>query len=129
MKKLTVVLILVFLATFILVPTALAFQDSNQDLFNAVTAIIAGLGALVANFVINFLKTLPYLGEPDKDKLAQAVTEVVSVAVGLLTGYVLSLLAQWLGMLPDSNTQALVVSVLTPVLAELRYRLAKLSPK
>ena len=130
MNKLTLSLILVFLVIFVFVPMALAAQDNPPDneLINAVTMAIAAFGALVANFLINVVKTLPYLGDEDKDKLATAITEVVSVAVGLLTGWVVALLAQWLGLIEDTSLKVMVVSALTPVFNELRYRVAKLSP-
>lgn len=130
MQRLTISLILVFLLVFILVPLALAAQDNppSNDLANAVTALIAAIGALAANFIIDFLKTIPYLGQPDKDKLGQAVTEVISVAVGLVTGYIVALIAQWLNLV-DSNLQVTLIAALTPVFNELRYRLAKLAPQ
>lgn len=130
MNKLTLSLILVFLLVFILVPLALAAQDNppSNDLANAVTALIAAIGALAANFIIDFLKTIPYLGQLDKDKLGQAVTEVISVAVGLATGYIVALIAQWLNLV-DSNLQVTLIAALTPVFNELRYRLAKLAPQ
>lgn len=128
MKKLIPLFIILL---FVIVPIALAAQDNPQpdnELVLSGTALIAALGALVSNFIITFLKTIPYLGEPDKDKLAQAVTEVVSVLVGLATGWFIAWVTQQLGLISDSNTQVLVISILTPVLNELRYRLAKLAP-
>ncbi len=129
MRKFIPFLIIVL---FILAPAALAAQDappSTNDLLGAGTALIAALGALVANFIITFLKTIPYLGQPDKDKLAQAITEVVSVVVGLLTGWFVAWTAQQIGLISDSNTQVMVIGILTPVLNELRYRLATLVSK
>ena len=116
---------------FIIVPIALAAQDappSDNELVLSGTVLIAALGALISNFIITSLKTVPYLGEPDKDKLAQAVTEIVSVVVGLATGLFVAWVSQQLGLISDSGTQVLVISILTPVLNELRYRLAKLAP-
>ena len=114
---------------FIIVPIALAAQDApDNELVLSGTVLIAALGALISNFIITFLKTVPYLGEPDKDKLAQAVTEIVSVVVGLATGWLVAWVSQQLGLISDSGTQVLVISILTPVLNELRYRLAKLAP-
>ena len=130
MNKLTLSLILVFLMIFVFVPMALAAQNnpSDSELINAVTMAIAAFGALVANFLVNLVKTLPYLEDEYKDKLATAITEIVSVAVGLLTGWVVALLAQWLGLIEDTSLKVMVVSALTPVFNELRYRVAKLSP-
>src|SRR3990167_3054864 len=131
MNKLTLSLILVFLMIFVFVPMALAAQNnpSDSELINAVTMAIAAFGALVANFLVNLVKTLPYLEDEYKDKLATAITEIVSVAVGLLTGWVVALLAQWLGLIEDTSLKVMVVSALTPVFNELRYRVAKLSPR
>lgn len=129
MNKLTWILILIFLFTFVIVPIALAQNTTpSNDLTNAAAALIAAFGALVANFIITFLKTVPYLGQTDKDKLAQAVTEVVSVAVGLVTGYLIGLIAKYLGLV-DSNLQVTLIAALTPVLNEARYRVAKLAPQ
>lgn len=122
-------LILSLILIFILVPIAYAAQENNQELVNAVTAAVAALGALIANFIINALKTIPYLGDKDKDTLQRATLEIVSVVVGLLTGYVLSLLAQAMNLIPDSMTQTIAIAVLTPVFNELKYRLEKLSPQ
>ena len=131
MNKLTLSLILVFLMIFVFVPMALAAQNnpSDSELINAVTMAIAAFGALVANFLVNLVKTLPYLEDEYKDKLATAITEIVSVAVGLLTGWVVALLAQWLGLIEDQSLKVMIVSALTPVFNELRYRVAKLSPR
>ncbi len=87
------------------------------------------MGALATNFIITLIKSIPYLSDPDKDKLATAVTEVVSVVVGLITGYVLALAAQALGVIDDASIKAMAIAALTPVLAEVRYRVVKLAPQ
>lgn len=124
------VILLSLLLTFIIVPIAYAAQDiPSEDLVNAVTLAVSALGALVANFVITAIKNLSYLKDEEKTKLQQAVTEAVAVGVSILTGYLLSLLAQGVGLISDSTLQTTVISILTPIFAELRYRLAKLSPQ
>lgn len=127
MKTISIFLLVVLL-TFVIVPIAFAAQDNSNDLINAVTALIAALGALAANVVIGLIKTIPYFGNEDKDKLATAVTQIISVGVGVLTGWVVALISQWLGLVSDTQLQTTVIYILTPVFSELLYRVKKLQP-
>lgn len=102
--------------------------DHSQDLVNGVIAVVAAVAALVSSALINLVKQLPYLGDDDKDKLATAVTQIVAVVVSVVTGYVTALVAQGLGLIDDTGLRAMAVAALTPVLAEVRYRLVKLAP-
>ena len=101
---------------------------NSQDLVSAVVTVIAAVAALVSSALVNLIKTIPYLGDDDKDKVATAVTQIVSVAVSVATGYVTALVAQWLGLVDDLGTRTVIIAVLTPILSEARYRVAKLAP-
>lgn len=115
---------------FLVFSTVAYAQDRTpaDELVNAVVATVAAVGALISGVVIDAIKKSAYFGADDKDKLAEAVTLFVSVGVSLITGYAVALAAQALNLISDAALQATVVAVLTPVLSELRYRLAKLSP-
>lgn len=117
------------ITTLLMTSAALTFsmaQTSDSDPQALIGAIIAGLSALLSNFIITLLKTIPYLGNDDKDKLATAILQIISVITGLIVGYVIALFTQYLGLIQDSQTQVLLISILTPVLNEILYRIKKL---
>lgn len=118
-------------------PTAEATGEAPQGDFvtkepesvvNGVVALVGAFAVLVTNFLVTVIKTIPYLSNEDKDKMAVAVTQIVAVAVGVLVGYLTSLMAQSLGLIADDSIRNMVIAILTPVLAELRYRLEKFAP-
>lgn len=125
--------LLLALVLFVFMVSVVYGQDdpvppNPQDLVSAVVALVAAVAALVSNFLINLIKTLPGLSDENKSKLTVALTEIIAVVVSIITGYVTALVAQGLGLVDDVGIRAVVVAALTPVFAELRYRLAKLQP-
>lgn len=112
-------------------PTAPATDEVTNEpesVVNGVVALVGAFAVLVTNFLVTAIKTIPYLSNEDKDKLAVAVTQVVAVVVGVSVGYLTSLVAQSLGLIADDSIRNMVIAILTPVLAELRYRLEKFAP-
>lgn len=154
MKTLTIALLVVLLLT--LVPPALAQDPTTEataqpdvtiqpdevvepslpvevepaeSAVNGVVLLIGAFAVLATNVIVTAIKSIPYLSNEDKDKLAVAVTQVVAIAVGVATGYLTSLIAQSLGMIADDSIRNMVIAALTPVLSELRYRVEKLTAK
>lgn len=111
---------------FIVVP-APGPAEPAESAVNGVVLLIGAFAVLVTNFLVTAIKTIPYLSGEDKDKLAVAVTQIVAIAVGVATGYLTSLIAQSLGLIADDSIRNMVIAILTPVLAELRYRVEKLT--
>lgn len=127
MKRI-LLLTFVFFFLFTFVAYAQSEPSPQDQLVSSVVATVAAIAALVSNSLINLIKTTPRLSDENKSRLAKAATEVIAVVVSLATGYITALLAQWLGLISDAGIQAVVVSMLTPVFSEARYRLAKLQP-
>lgn len=98
-------------------------EPSSQDLVDGLTALIATVAGLASSIIINVIKGIPGLSEGDKSKLSGATLEVMSVIVGVVTGYVVGLLAQGLGLVDDNSLQLMVISLAAPIVSELRYRL------
>lgn len=103
--------------------------EPAESAVNGVVLLIGAFAVLVTNFLVTAIKTIPYLSNEDKDKLAIAVTQIVAIAVGVATGYLTSLIAQSLGLIADDAIRNMVIAILTPVLAELRYRVEKLTTR
>lgn len=101
--------------------------EPAESAVNGVVLLIGAFAVLVTNFLVTAIKTIPYLSNEDKDKLAVAVTQVVAIAVGVATGYLTSLIAQSLGLIADDSIRNMVIAILTPVLSELRYRVEKIA--
>lgn len=110
----------------VIVP-APAPTEPAESAVNGVVLLIGAFAVLVTNFLVTAIKTIPYLSSEDKDKLAIAITQIVAIAVGVATGYLTSLIAQSLGLIADDSIRNMVIAILTPVLAELRYRVEKLT--
>lgn len=110
-------------------PPPVDVEEPAAPVANLVTAIVAGIAVLLTNVIVTVIKSVPYLANEDKDKLAVAVTQVVAIGAGILTGYVVSLVAQGLGLIADDSIRNMVIAVLTPILSELRYRLEKMGQK
>lgn len=106
-----------------------ANPTNQQDLINGVTALIASVAGFVSSIVINLIKGIPGLSEGDKSKLSGATLEVISVIVGVVTGYAIALLTQSLGLIGDSSLQLMVISIASPIVSEIRYRLKQLATK
>lgn len=102
--------------------------EPAESAVNGVVLLIGAFAVLVTNFLVTAIKTIPYLSNEDKDKLAIAITQIIAIAVGVATGYLTSLIAQSLGLIADDSIRNMVIAVLTPVLSEIRYRLEKLTP-
>jgi hypothetical protein len=99
----------------------------SEDVVNGVTAIIMTAAGLLSSVIINLIKGIPGLSEGDKSKLSGVVLEVMSVIVGVVTGYVVGLMAQGLGLIGDSSLQVMIISLASPIISEIRYRLAQLA--
>jgi hypothetical protein len=71
---------------------------------------------------------IPWLNEENKGLLKTAVTQLLTVVVSLVTGYVSFLVANGLGFIEDVGLQSVIITTLTAVFVELRYRIIKLQP-
>jgi hypothetical protein len=125
--------LLAIILTLILVVPVLAQDGSTQptpdDLSNAIMTFMAGVAALLGAALVDAIKRLPFLTEGDKSKLTGPVAQLVSVVVSIISGYLVALVGQGFGLIDDAGLKALLVTIATPVFAELRYRLVKLAPQ
>lgn len=121
--------LIITLVILILAPMVFAQdQPGFNELVTALGLLVSALAALLASAITNLIKTIPYLGNKDKDNIATAVTQVIAVVVGLITGYLGAWLAAGLNLVPDTQLQTLVITVATPVINEILFRLKKLAP-
>lgn len=99
----------------------------SQDLVTKITALIATAAGLLSSVIINIIKGIPGLSEGNKSKLSGATLEVMSVIVGVVTGYAVGLVAQGLGLIGDNSLRLMVISLAAPIVSEVRYRLGQLA--
>lgn len=125
---LAVVLALILAAPALAQESAPPQPADPGSLQETALALMAALASLLGAAAIDSIKRLPFLTDGDKSKLAGPTALLVSVVVNIAAGYVVALGGQAVGLIDDAGLQALLVAIATPILAELRYRLAKLAP-
>ena len=110
-------------------PVAQPPPANTQDLVNGVTALITTFAGLLGSAVTNLIRQIPGLSGDDQSKLQSAATQIIAVLVSVATGFAVAAIAQGLDLIPDSGTQALIVAISTPVVAEAKHRLTAFSAK
>lgn len=125
--------LLVLLVFFVFSSIVYAAQDeppvaNPQQLVDAAVAVVVALATFAGAIFNNFVAGLPWLDETNKGLVKSALTQLLTVAVSLATGYVAFLVANGLGYVEDAGLRSVLITTLTAVFVELRYRLIKLQP-
>lgn len=128
MFKRSAILALILTLLFVIPALAQNGDTPPADLNGTIMALMSTIAALLGSAVVDWIKALPFLKDEDKSKLTGPTAQLVSVVANIAAGYLVALAGQALGLIPDAGLQALIVTMATPALAELRYRVAKLAP-
>lgn len=127
MKK---AILIALVLSFVVVLPAFAQNSQTQDALSLeIMALLASLAGLLSSAVVDASKRLPFLSEGEQSKLAGPMAQLVSVIIGIASGYLIAFVGQQIGLIEDDNLKALVITVGAPIVAELRYRLVKLGER
>ena len=126
-------LLLALILFLVLVSVAYAAQDEPpvsgpQQLVDAAVTVVVALATFAGAIFNNFVGGIPWLNEKNKGLVKTAVTQLLTVVVSLATGYVSFLVANGLGFVEDVGLRSVIITTLTAVFVELRYRIIRLQP-
>lgn len=133
LDKVMVILALLLVFVTLLTPVALAqndnppaqIPDTAKQAVEQAAVILALFAGVVASYVTDWIKKIPYLAGPDKEKLGGAVAELIIIVVSIGAGYLTTFLNQYAGQVDNSGLWRMIQMFLPLVVAEARFQLVK----